>query len=120
MDTTAQLDTLTIDGIDRAVDGTYEFDFIDLIGNLTNREIHRIKVMTGVRYGEMLDAFKAGDNDLNVAFAAILLQRRGKRVDDDVLWDAPAGSRIHLHIHDRDEEPAGDDVSPPEQPSATE
>lgn len=79
---------IVIDGIAGA-DGTY---ILNPEEAFTNRELHRIKLMSGVRMGEIDDALGAGDNDLLVAFTAIALTRSGKTVPDDALWDAPPGA----------------------------
>lgn len=84
------------------LDGEYEFDVVELLNSLTNRELHKIKVMSGVRAGELDEALEAGDSDLFLAIALIVLQRRGRRVDEDMLWDAPAGSGVTLDIADRE------------------
>lgn len=102
-------DRLVITGIP-PFDGEHDFDLVDMLGSLTNRELHRIKVISGVRAGELFESLKAGDSDLVVAFACILLGRKGKRVDEDALWDAPAGSGITLEIGDRDQEDEGPPV----------
>jgi len=58
----------------------------------TNRELHLIKEISGVRAAELEASFNAGDNDLVVAFAVIALQRAGLTVDRDRIWDAPVGA----------------------------
>lgn len=102
------MDKLIITGLG-SLDGTIDFDIEELLANLTNREIHRIKTMSGVRLGELMDALGAGDNDVLIALAAILLAQRGKRFDEDQLWDAPAGSGIAFDLADRE-----GDAGPPE------
>lgn len=111
-------DKLIIQGID-GIDGTYEFSFAELLnigtsGALTQREGHRIKVMTGLRQGEYEDALMAGDGDMMVALAAVILTRHGKTFSDDALWDSPIGS-IGFEAAAVDEE---DDAGPPPQPPA--
>lgn len=106
-------DKLIVKGL-RGLDGEYEFDRNDLLGSMTNRELHRIKLMAGVRAGEIQDALAAGDNDVLVALAAILLTQRGKLVDEDVLWDAPAGAGL---IWEFEESEA--DAGPPAIPAET-
>lgn len=108
-------DTLTVSGLGKPLDGTYEFDIASMLGlgnpdSLTNREGHRLKTMTGIRIGQLGDALSSGDSDVIVALAAIILTREGKRFDEAVLWDAPMGSGLELHIEDRPEE---DDDGPP-------
>jgi acyl transferase domain-containing protein len=113
-----RVDKLTIDGIAANLDGVYEFDFEELLDTLTNREIHQIKLISGVRLGELNDALNAGDNDLIIAFAVIILRRRGKRIDEDMLWDAPAGTKILLDLDDRQEQQE-DAGGPPAEAPAT-
>jgi hypothetical protein len=76
---------VTIPGLE----GAYEFEDI---ATFTNRELHRVKRLTGLRVGEFQEAFEVGDNDVLVSLAVIILERAGKVVDDDMLWDAPAGA----------------------------
>jgi hypothetical protein len=66
--------------------GEYEFEV-----DFTNREFHRIKLMCGLRAGEIYPAFEAGDTDVAVALAAVILSRHGVEASGDILWDAPAG-----------------------------
>lgn len=70
-------------------DGTYEFDQ----SRLTNREIRKIKLLTGLRPLEYEDAGNAGDNDLGVAMCIIALQRSGRfpEINEDLIWDADIG-----------------------------
>ena len=44
----------------------------------TNRELHLIKQIAGVRAGELFDAMEVGDNDLVVALAHIAVKRAGR------------------------------------------
>lgn len=97
------LDKMTVTGLGPSLDGTYDFDLTELftVGaatSLNNREGHRLKMMTGVRMGEIQEALTAGDNDVAVGLAAILLSRHGKRFDEAVLWDAPMGAAIHFEL----------------------
>lgn len=89
-------------------DGDYPFDY----ETFTNRELHTIKQLSGVRAGEIAEAFAADDNDLLLAFAVISIQRKQERRLSqnaiDVLWDAPA-KKIQLVI------PKEAEASPPEQ-----
>ncbi len=80
------MDRIIISGVD-AYDGPYDFD-----PSFTNRELHTIKRLTGVRAGELGDALEAGDSDLLVALAAIAIVRAGKQLDENLLWDAEGGS----------------------------
>lgn len=90
------------------LDGDYPLD----TSFFTNRELHTIKDIAGVRAGELEDALRAGDNDVVVAIALIALRRAGKQVPADVLWDLPAG-RLVLDLRDDDEQRAEDDALPP-------
>lgn len=81
---------LIIRDISPDLNGEYEYE----LGKFKNRELHFIKQETGVRAGEMVQAFRAGDNDLLVAIAAVVLARHGKGDPHDiieVLWDADTG-----------------------------
>ena len=98
------MDKIKVTGI-RLYDGEYDFDPT----YFTNKELHTIKRMAGVRGGEIGEAFAAGDTDLIVAFAAIALERGGKIVNEDILWNAKVGA-IEL-IPDTSDK--GDDADPP-------
>lgn len=89
-------------------DGDYDFD-----GNLKNRELHRIKKITGIRAGELVDALAAGDTDVLVALAVVVLERNDKHVDPEDLWNAEVGSIIYEAEED---EPS----SPPDESSPSE
>lgn len=98
----ANPDKLVIKGIE-GLDGEYpcnvgEMAYEGLPSSLTNREGHRVKVMSGVRAGELWESLVAGDNDVLIAFAAVILTRRGKRFDESVLWDAPMGTAVSFDI----------------------
>lgn len=69
-------------------DGTYELDE----SYFTNRELHTIKKVAGVRAGELADAFQAGDSDIVIALAVIAAARQGTTIPPDDLWDAKAGA----------------------------
>jgi hypothetical protein len=75
-----------------AYSGEYELDLANEF--FTNGELRDIKLMTGVRGGELQEAIDAGDNDVVVAFAVVAIRRAGKTVDPDVLWKAQAGSIV--------------------------
>lgn len=107
-----------ISGVSPSLDGEYDLD----IGNLTNRDLHVIKKVSGVRGAELEDAFEAGDNDLLVALGAIAVCKSGKlpykqaELVAEAIMDAPAGSSLDIIAEDEDEEPEGD-ASPPDEPS---
>lgn len=108
-------DRLTIQGLG-GIDGEYEFDLaalleIDNPDTITQREAHKIKQATGLRLGELEDAMQAGDADVVVAVAIVVLDRRGKRYDVEALWRAPLGS-IRIDVADADAEPEGEEADP--------
>lgn len=92
---------LTINGI-AGLDGDYEFDD----SRFTMRDFHTIKRISGVRAGELTDAYLSGDTDLRLAIAVIALERNGRTGVEQDLWNAELGA-IKLELGD------GDDDSPP-------
>lgn len=80
------MDKIKIEGV-LPYDGEYDLD----VSYFTNRELNIIKRLSGVRAGELDEAFGAGDNDLIVALAVIALRRAGKTAAEDAIWDAPSG-----------------------------
>lgn len=91
------MDTLTVTGVGRRVDGTYECDVVSLIDvsspdALTVREAEQIKALSGARGGEIAEAFLAGDQAVRMALALVVLKRAGKQLDADEVWDKPIGA----------------------------
>lgn len=83
-------------------DGRYEFpDF-----SFTNRELHTIKQISGIRAGELIEALDANDTAAYVGVAVVVIGRTGKTIDPNRLWDAPVGS-ITIDLG------SGDDGVPP-------
>lgn len=118
------MDVIRIKGI-QPYDGDYEVDF----SRFTNRELHKIKVTTGLRTGEYNDALTAGDNDLITALAIVALRRNDVDVNEDIMWDADAGL-ISMVAGDEEDVPpiqgpndrqtsSGEDTSPGSDPQAT-
>ena len=65
----------------------------DITPPFTNRELHLIKQVSGVRSGELFDALESGDSDVLVALAHIGVKRKGtQRPSLDELWDLEAGT----------------------------
>lgn len=106
------------------IEGTVKLDGdygdVDL-SYFTNDELRRIKQMSGLRLGEFDEAFKKGDNDIMVAFAVVVLERRGLANVEQELWGAVAGG-ITFDFTDEEQEtdadppvltPAGE---PPDEP----
>lgn len=94
-------------------DGDYPCD----LTYFTNKELHTIKTLSGVRAGEMEEALAAEDNDLIVAFCVIALERAGKtmtRDATDVIWNAPIG-KITFVAEEDEESPPGE--APPSETS---
>lgn len=90
---------LIIEGVP-PYDGRYETpDFA-----FTNRELHRIKQISEVRAGELLEALEANDRAAFVGLATVVLERGGIVVDPNRLWDTESGA-IRLQV--------GDDADPP-------
>ena len=77
-------------------DGEYPID----LSSFNGRELHEIKKLSGVRGNELGEALLAGDYDLLIAFAVIALERNGRKVPAEALFEAEIG-RIVL-----DEDPA--------------
>lgn len=110
------IDRLVVRGLG-VLDGEYPFDLVELLSvgtpdSLTYRELHQIKVWSGVRSGEIPEAFDAGDSDLNLSIAAIVMLRANKRVDWDVLLDAPGTTEIRFVVGKREPEDGDADVPP--------
>lgn len=105
---------ITITGVN-GYDGEYPLDLDEHF--FTNGELKDIKLMTGVRGGELMEAFSAGDNDLVVAFAVIAIRRSGKVIQPDVLWNAEAGCIVFADDSDSEGEQS---LPPPSEPSEPE
>lgn len=97
------MDKFIVTGIP-AFNGDYPID----IGTFTMRELQIIKRMSGVRAGELEEAFNAGDTDLILAIAVIAVRRSGKAWEqfEAIAWESELGA-IEFHS---DEEVAADAV----------
>lgn len=97
-------------------DGEYPLASGEL-DQLTNREIHEIKQVSGYTPVEYNDALRRGDQDFWVALTLVALRRSGRHgvVNPDVIWDAP-GSAIQVDFSD---EVADADPPPQETPSGS-
>ena len=69
-------------------DGRYEFEDF----TFTNRELYRVKQVSGLRASELIDAIEANDTSAYVAVADVVLSRTDKKVPVDDLWNGPVGS----------------------------
>ena len=117
------VDILRVKGLG-GIDGDYPFNLSGLvtIGDpdcMTNREGHRLKEMTGITAGSLVDALSSGDSDALLGIAVIVLARRGKRFDENVLWDAPIGAGFEF-IADpqRELDEQEDEQGPPDLPQS--
>lgn len=117
------MDKLVVAGLG-GIDGEYDCDIAGMLSlgtpdSLTNGEGRQIKLMSGVRAGELEEAIIAGDSDVLVALAAVILRRHRVRFDEKTLWDAPMGSALDLRMdepeEDEDNVPPG--IAPPEKAS---
>lgn len=78
----------------------------DIVPPFTNRELHIIKQITGVRGGEIFEALESGDNDMLVAFAHIAVRRNNTaRPSLDELWDLEAGAIAFEEVSDEVDPP---------------
>lgn len=91
-------------------DGEYDLD----VSRFTNRELHTVKQISGVRAGELQDALTAGDNDVLVAMAVIAAHRAGQPIPVEVIWEADAGKIAFDFTEDLEAADAGPpEVKPP-------
>lgn len=83
------MDKFVVTGIP-AFNGDYPVD----ISSFTMRELQIIKRMSGVRAGELEEAFKAGDTDLLLAIAVIAVRRNGKQWEafEKLAWESDVAS----------------------------
>lgn len=99
-------------------DGEYPID----VGSFTMREFQIIKRMSGVRAGELEDAFAAGDTDVILAIAVIAVRRSGGPWEafERAAWESEIGA---IEFVSEEEEPAADAVpltlTPPPAPSSS-
>lgn len=105
------MDTLTIKGVARRVDGDYACDLAAMFDvssdeALTNQEAHLVKRLSGSRGNEIVEAFIAGDTDVRMALAIIVLGRHGKDADEASFWAAKIGATTFTLGADDLEEPA--------------
>lgn len=83
------MDKFTVAGIP-GFDGEYPID----IGAFTMRELQIIKRVSGVRAGELEEAFAAGDSDVILAVAVIAVRRNEKdwQAFEALAWESEIGS----------------------------
>jgi hypothetical protein len=103
------VDKFVITGVP-GFDGEYPVD----IGSFTMRELQIIKRMSGVRAGELEEAFGAGDSDLILAVAVIAVRRNGRLWEtfEKLAWEADVAS-ITFVGEDEEVAPDADPLMPP-------
>ncbi len=67
-------------------EGVYEIED----WRLTQRELNDIKVVSGVRAGELIEALFANDRAAVVGLTVVILKRNGIAATPDDLWDTRA------------------------------
>lgn len=83
----------------------------------TNRDLHTIKQIAGVRPAEIQDAMASGDVDVFVALAVCALRKAGAtRPTLEELWDMPVDA-IELVSPDDEQDPTPAAASPDTQPT---
>lgn len=102
-------DKLIVKGIHESIDGEHPCDILGMLTvgheeSMTNRELHKIKVMTGILAGDLMDAINKSDMDASVALTAVILDRHGKSYQEDWLWDAPMGAGLTFEIRQAKEQ----------------
>ena len=94
------MDTLTVKGIGKTVDGVYECDIAGMIADVTSAEAltvdeaNLVKRLSGVRGFELGEAFLAGDASMRMALAMIVVARGNKTLDEDRVRRAPMGALL--------------------------
>lgn len=90
----------------------------DITPPFTNRELHLIKQIAGVRAGEIFDALEGGDSDVLVALAHIGVRRNGTaRPSLDELWDLDAGVIEFAEVEAESVDPTPADSTPLPDPT---
>lgn len=103
-----------------AFNGEYPID----VGTFTMRELQIIKRMSGVRAGELEEAFGAGDSDLILAVAVVAVRQSKKdwQAFEALAWESDVGAISFVGDEEEDEGTAGDAVPlvPPTPPADSE
>lgn len=76
--------------------------------SFTYKELSKIKEIAGVRAGEFAEAMAAGDVDVIVALAVIVMERAGLKPDVDKLYEMDADQ-----ISAEDDQPEQEEELPP-------
>lgn len=79
---------LEISDVAPHINGSYDLD----LASFTNRELHQIKIASGVRPLELTEALVYSDAAFICAVAEIAITRTGRRINHDILMDAAGGS----------------------------
>lgn len=125
------MDTLTIKGLSRRLDGDYKCDIAGMVDisseeALTVREANFIRDFSGARGGEIVEAFLKGDVAVRSALARVVLGRHDIPIREETLLDLKSGwCRFELGADEAEEdaEEATEAERPPtaegETPSTT-
>lgn len=100
VEATAEKDRIIIDGLGKPYDGEWELE----IGSLDMRELNMLKIISGLRAGQIEDALFSIDVSLVVGLAAIALTRYGVNFDIERLWDAKSGQLKYRLAPEAEEE----------------
>lgn len=100
------MDKFVVKGIP-GFDGDYPID----IGSFTMRELQIIKRMSGVRAGELEEAFGAGDSSLILAVCVIAVRRNGKAWEafEQIAWESDTAA-IEFVVAEEEDEATADAV----------
>jgi hypothetical protein len=117
------MDTLTISGLAARFNGEYDCDIAAMLSvsspdALTLDEARIVKTLSGARGFEVLESFLAGDMDVRMALALVILKRNGKEVDPRMLGDKPMGWARFMLEPDAPEK-TEDDADPPTETGTT-
>ncbi len=100
MTNTAVEPTITLTHDNPAIAGTFPFPRLD---DLNGAELHRIKVVSGVRAGELPEALEAGDFDVILGIVGVALERAGRKVPNEALMTLkPAGVVVEGAFEEED------------------
>ncbi len=80
------MDTLTIKGQGRRIDGDYPCEILGMLSLghdevLNNQEANLVKQISGAIGSEIADGFVRGDAAVRMALAIVVLERAGIRLD---------------------------------------
>ena len=112
------MDTLTVTGIGKRVDGDYPVDLTALLVNVTSpeallvSEAETIKRLCGARGYEIAEGFLAGDWIVRMAVATVVLARHDVRLTEAQARGAKVGA-FQFVMEETDDDEEGDDTANP-------